>query len=307
MVLEGMKMKKPFLLVTVLFLAALASASMIANVRAATDIIDWWSWSGATFTGSDTFYGKDIVAFEEGKSAILFVGVKNVYSGTKPINVSAVGVGFDWGSTYNSTQTTQASPVSVLPLETRVFSVSFTVPNASSVSNLYLHDYKVYVEHMNATTGAKKIVETWIEYYHYFAVYSRDQAAAREMSRIISGMREPEFNSTTAKLLWTKATNETTLGGILYSQGDFAGAKTHYGTALSLRNQAISAEQTTTGGIQDAQLTLIQAQAESFKAQASYLNGLSSMWVLIGVAAVLFAIGYVIRGFATLRKPVAAT
>jgi hypothetical protein len=30
------------------------------------------------------------------------------------------------------------------------------------------------------------------------------------------------------------------------------------------------------------------------------------MWVLIGVAAVLFAIGYIIRGFATLRKPVAA-
>lgn len=300
-------MKKPFLLVTILFLSALASASMISSVRAATDIIDWWSWNGATYTGSDTFYGKDIVAFEEGKTAVLFVGVKNVYSGTKPINVSAVGVGFDWGTTYNSTQTTQASPVSVPPLETRVFAVSFTVPNASIASNLYLHDYKIYVEHVNATTGPKKVVETWIEYLHYFAVYSVDQADAREMSRIISGMSMPSFNSTTAKLLWSKATNETTLGGILYSQGDFAGAKAHYTTALSLRNQAISAEQATTGGIQDAELALIQAQAESFKAQASYLNGLSSMWVLIGVAAVLFAIGYIIRGFATLRRPAPPT
>jgi hypothetical protein len=31
------------------------------------------------------------------------------------------------------------------------------------------------------------------------------------------------------------------------------------------------------------------------------------MWVLIGVAAVLFAIGYIIRGLGALRKPVPAT
>jgi len=302
-------MKKPFLLVTVLLLSALASVSMISNVGA--DSIQWWRWSGAAFTGFDAFYAEDIVAFKEGTSAVLFVSVKNDYSPTKSINVSAVKVGFDWGTNYTSTQASQVTPVVMQPDEIRVFTISFTVPNASDVSNLYLHDYKIYVEHINATTGLKKIVGTWVKYSYtvdyFFAIYSTDQAQAREMSQIISGMSMPSFNSTSAKLYWNKATNETTLGGILYNQGDFAGAKSHYATAMSLRNQAFSAEQTTTGGLQDAQLAVLQAQARSLDATASYLNGLGSMWILIGVAAVLFAIGYIIRGFGTLRKPAPST
>jgi len=302
-------MKKPFLIVTTLLLSTLISVSMIAKVGA--NSIQWWSWRGYVYFGYDSFYGENVVAFKEGSTATLFVSVRNDFAPDKPINVSAVKVGFDWGTNYTSTQATLPSPVVMQHDEIRVFTVSFTVPNASIVSNLYLHDYKIYVEHVNATTGAKQIVETWVKYSYtepyFFAVYSVDQADAREKSQIISGMSMPSFNSTVAKLWWSKATNETTLGGILYSQGDFAGAKEHYGTAISLRNQAISAEETTTGGIQDAELTLIQAQAESFKAQASYLNGLSSMWVLIGVAAVLFAIGYIIRGFAALRKPTPPT
>lgn len=138
-----------------------------------------------------------------------------------------------------------------------------------------------------------------------FAVYSKDQADAREISKIISEISPPtySFNSTAANLLWAKADNETEIAGTLYEQGDFAGAKTHYSTALNYINQAFATEEALSGGIQDAQLALIEAQAKSYEATANYLNGLSSMWVLIGVAAVLFAIGYIIRGFAALRKP----
>jgi len=53
---------------------------------------------------------------------------------------------------------------------------------------------------------------------------------------------------------------------------------------------------------------VLEAQAKSLEATANYMNGLSNMWVLIGVAAVLFALGYIIRGLGALRKPtVAAT
>jgi len=305
-------MKKTFSLVTILLLSTLISMSMMAKVGASS--IQWWSWQGYVYFDYDSFYGEDVVAFKEGSIASLFVSVKNDFSPTRPINVSAVKVGFDWGTNYTSTQATLSSPVVLQHDEIRVFTVTFTVPSTSSVSNLYLHDYKIYVEHVNSTTAPQKIVETWVKFRgmpgfpsYFFAIYSGDQAAAQEMSQIISGMRMPSFNSTTAMLTWIKATNESTLGEILYNQGNFTGAKTHYATALSLRNQAISTEQTTTGGIQDAQLALINAQAENFKAGANYLSGLSSMWVLIGVAAVLFAIGYIIRGFGTLRKPAPPT
>ena len=93
----------------------------------------------------------------------------------------------------------------------------------------------------------------------------------------------------------------------MYKQGDFAGAKMHYGFALDYINLAYSSERISTGGVQDAELGLLEAQEEYFKAQAAYFSGLSSMWILIGVAALLFAIGYIIRGLASLRKPSVAT
>jgi hypothetical protein len=137
-----------------------------------------------------------------------------------------------------------------------------------------------------------------------FAVYSKAQMDARKMARLNNQLNPPAggFNSTAAKLVWSQAANETNLAETLYARGDFSGAKTHYSNALSLKDQAFLIEKSLTGGIQDAQLALIKAQANSFEATANYLNGLSNMWVLIGVGVVLFAIGYIIRGFATLRK-----
>jgi hypothetical protein len=62
----------------------------------------------------------------------------------------------------------------------------------------------------------------------------------------------------------------------------------------------VTAEQAKGGGLDDAQV-------QAFQSQANYLNGLSSMVVLVGVGVVLFAIGYIIRGFAQLRRPVPST
>jgi len=169
---------------------------------------------------------------------------------------------------------------------------------------MYLHGYTVYVNHLNATGGPAGTMTKTYTSVRLFAVYSKDQADAREISKTSSGISKPTggFNSTAADLLWAQATNETAIADTLYKQGDFTGAKTHYIKALSYKNQAFDTEKTSTGGVQDAQLALLNAQATSAEATANYLNGLSSMWVLIGVAAVLFAIGYIIRGFGSLRR-----
>ena len=294
-------MKKILVFASIMLALGLAS-TMTVNIANAE--IESTSWLGSFYTwGTDSYYGKAVYGYEENSEAMLLVEVKNHL--TKLMNVSAIIVGFDWGVNYT---TTLASPVALEADETRFFTATMTVPNTTIASNLFLHGYTVYVKHVNATGG---LVGTMTKAYtsdpdRLFAVYSEDQADAREISKIISGISAPTdgFNSTAAKLSWTKANNETTIAGTLYRQGDFAGAKAHYNSALDYIDQAFDTEEALTGGIQDAQLTLIEAQAKSYEATANYLNGLSSMWVLIGVAAVLFAIGYIIRGFAALRKPV---
>jgi len=293
-------MKK--ILVFALVVLALGLVSTI-TVNLAHANIESTSWLGSFYTwGKDDYYDKSVYGYEENSRAMLLVEVKNHL--TKLMNVSEIIVGFDWDVNYT---TTLASPVALKAGETRFFNVTLTVPDTTIASNLFLHGYTVYVKHVNATEG---LAGTMTQAYtsdsdRLFAVYSEDQADARELSKIISGISAPTggFNSTAANLSWAKAENETEIAGTLYKQGDFADAKTHYGKALNYINQAFDTEQDLTGGVQDAELALIEAQTENFKAQANYLNGLSSMWVLIGVAAVLFAIGYIIRGFAALRKP----
>jgi len=284
-----------------LVVLALGLASTI-TVNIANAEIKSASWLGSFYSwGKDDYYDKEVYGYEEGSTATLLVKVENHLA--TQMNVSEIIVGFDWNLNYT---TTLADPVALKRDETRFFTATVTLPNTTIASNLFLHGYTVYVKHVNATGG---LVGTMTKAYtsdpdRLFAVYSEDQADAREISKIISGISAPTggFNSTAANLSWAKADNETTIAETLYEQGDFAGAKTHYSAALNYMNQAFITEQALTGGIQDAQLALIEAHAESYKATANYLNGLSSMWVLIGVAAVLFAIGYIIRGFATLRK-----
>jgi len=291
---------KKILVVFAVVVLALGLASTI-TINIANAEIESTSWLGSFYTwGTDTYYGKAVYGYEENTQATLLVETENHLATL--MNVSAIIVGFDWSKNYT---TTFSSPVSLTAGETRFFTVTLTVPNASDVSNLYLHGYTVYVKYVNSTGGLVGTMTLAFTSNPLFAIYSKDQADAREISKIISGISPPTdgFNSTAAKLSWAKANNETTIAGTLYRQGDFAGAKTHYSKALEYINQAFDIEEALSGGIQDAQLALIEAQAKSYEATANYLNGLSSMWVLIGVAAVLFAIGYIIRGFAALRKP----
>jgi len=301
------EMKKALTLATLALIVSLASAMIVRPTKAD---IESASWLGSTFTwGSDIYYGRSVFGYEENTTATLLVEVENTLPLNRQMNVSAVIAGMDWNTNY----TASFAPSTPLKSgETRFFTISFQVPMTSTASNLYLHGYKVYVKHVNSTGG---LVDTLSADFtssasRLFAVYSQDQIDARQLSEVISGIDMPfffGFNSTAANLYWAQAENETDFADTLYRQGDFGGAEKHYGLALTYLNQAYATERTSTGGVQDAQLALLNAQAESFKAQAAYFSGLSSMWILIGVAAVLFAIGYIIRGLGALRKPSVAT
>ena len=271
-------------------------------------------WLGYAYNDTDSFHRATVYAYEEKSTATLSVTIDNDYVSDKPLNISALKVWMDWGKNYTSSMTSMDKPYVIPWRETRVIPITFTVPNLTEVSNLAQYSYTIYLEYVNATTGAKKVIGTDKEFpspNNNFVVYSSDQVSAQKTKQIVEKMLDTmsasDFNSTKAKIDWTKSENETFVAGLLYAQGDFVGAKNHYGTALSWINQAFTAEQDKGGGFDEAQVAVLEAQAKSLEATANYMNGLSNMWVLIGVAAVLFAIGYIIRGLAALRKPIMAT
>jgi hypothetical protein len=297
-------MKKSLAMTVLVLVFGLASA---LAVRPTYADIESASWLESFFTwGSDLYYGKSVFGYEENSTATLLVEVENHLA--TQMNVSDVIVGMDWKANYT---TSYIIPQALKAGETRFFTIAFQVPLTSTASNQYLHGYTVYVKHVNSTGGLTGTMTRAFtsSALRLFAVYSKDQADARELSEIISEINPAisGFNSTTALLTLAKADNETEVADRLYKQGDFSGAKAHYTQALAYLNTAFNVEETTTGGTQQAQLGLLNAMAESFRAQASHFIGLSNMWVLIGVALVLFAIGYIIRGLGSLRKPAVAS
>jgi len=299
------------------FLAALLTSTLILATMMGSPGADIdagvRSWLGPTYTGIDAFYGVpyNITAYETGSNATLVVSVENTEG--KQINVSAVGVRFDWSESYNSTDVSIDSPITMNDGTTMTFAVSFTVPSTSVASNRFLHSYKIYVEQVNSTTEPKEIVDIITKSYTEnpdFAVYSPNQADARELSQIISGIESDvpikplTFNSTAAKLFVYKAKNETRIGDENYRRGDFAGARAHYSTSLILYNEAYSEEETRGVKREDLDVRLIEAQINNLQAWASMVSSLSTTSMLLGLAIVLFGIGYIIKQLGTLRKPV---
>jgi len=302
-------MKKKFLLLISL-MSCTIMLGVISNVANAD--ITSWKWLGYAFNGFDDFHRTTVYAYEEGSTAVFSVTVYNDYVNLRPVNISALKVWMDWGQNYSSSVASMDDPYVIPWHETRVIPIIFTVPNITEVSNLAQYSYTVYLEHVNATAGPKRVVGTDKEVGGInFVVYSSDQVDAQKTMQIVEELLDTtspnDFNSTTAKITWIKAENETSVAGMLYSQGDFAGAKNHYKKALSLISDSFKAEEDKGGGFDKAQVDVLAGQAKSLEATANYMNGLSNMWVLIGVAAVLFAIGYIIRGLGSLRKPTVPT
>jgi hypothetical protein len=267
-----------------------------------------WKWMGFAFHGFDSFHGATVFAYEYNSTAILSVTIHNDYVTDTNLNISALKVWMDWGINYTSDMTSMIDPYVIPWDETRVIPIEFEVPGPNIVSNNALYGYTIILEYVNATTEPKRIIGSDSMFAGLdFVVYSSDQVEAQKTMIIVDEMFDTtdpdDFNSTKARISWIKAQNETFIAETSYIRGDFGDARTHYNQAMVMINDAFDAEQAKGGGFDDAQVDLLKAQAESMRASASYFAGLSNMWTLIGVAAVLFALGYIVRGLGALRKP----
>jgi hypothetical protein len=289
-----MKMRKSVLALTALILVAVVLIPTYGEVTAI-------QWIGTANSGPahDDYYGDgDIVAYVGGNTAILAVTVRHSNAtAAGGLNVTRVYVSFDWGQTYASTQASTTSPVIINRFgDTRVFFINFTVP--ADVSNLYRHSYSVYADYafLNATGAIKR--GTYAPYFaNDFVVYSTDQADAVNLKNIYDSYPSVYFSNMSAQamILVRQAENESSTGDRYYQMGNFAAAKQSYSNAVSDLNLALSDEQAYLTMLQDLQTSKIQADINTENAMTSFLNGLSTMWVLFGIGWVLLSIGYIVK------------
>jgi hypothetical protein len=281
-------MKKTRIVYVILCTLILFSAVTLRGTHAS---ITNYNWIGTMARNSyDDFYGEYVTGYEENTTANLVVNVYNDYFGVQ-VNVSKVTVDFDWGANYTSSDCSSAEPYAIKPYESHVFSITFTVPSVQMASNFVTHSYVIYVEHVNSTTVPNELVSSWTRNDDGFAVFSSDQADARNFRDQVNAYPSTSINgipiiTAKARQLITQSGAAETLAGNYYRQGDFTNAKKYYGDSLNNLQQAFSNDTDTMSSIENS--------------LAGLLNSGGSLLMFQGYAWFLIAIGFLLMGIGVL-------
>ena len=305
-------MKKNTTILLSISLCALISMLAISPAQA---YIERFTWLPPYMKkGYDSYYGEYVVIYKDDSAVNLIVPVKNeLYP--NGLNVSKVIVSFDWGQ--NKTLNLSANIEQVGWHETEIFTVSFTASATEAISSDWAHEYTIYVEHVNATTGPTEIVDTWSRPWDWwspdylFVVFSTDQADAfdssQEYDAYASAYPSWTFSNINASQLAGQASIEASLGDIYYTRGDYTSAETQYQTALDLYNQALAAEAAWETKVEEANLEIALTEAEANMATANAMLRQADAAVNQSYSWILFGIGFVFMGIATIvyasRKP----
>jgi len=306
-------MKKSTALLFGISLCALISMLAVSSTQA---YIERFTWLPPYMKkGYDGYYGAYVVIYEDGSDVNLIVPVKNDWY-PNGLNVSKVIINFDWGQ--NKTLDRSANIRQVGWHETEIFTVTFTASATEAVSSDWAHEYTIYVEHVNATTGPTEIVdETWSRPWDFwspdylFVVFPTDQADAYDLSQeydsYASAYPSWSFNNINASQLAGQASIEASLGDMYYMRGDYDSAKTQFEDALDLYSQALVAEAAWETKVQEADLEITLTEAEANMTTANAMLREADAAVSQSYSWILFGLGFVFMGIATIvyayRKP----
>jgi len=310
-------MKKFTAILSGISLCALISMLAISPAQA---YIERFTWLPPYMKkGYDGYYSAYVVIYKDGSAVNLIVPVKNDQY-QNGLNVSKVIINFDWGQ--NKTLDLSANIEQVGWHETEIFTVSFTASATEAVSSDWPHEYTIYVEHVNATTGPVETVdETWSRPWNWwspsylFVVFPTDQANAYDSSQeydsYASAYPAWSFSNINASQLAGQASIKASLGDMYYTRGDYASAETQYQTALNLYNQALAAEAEWETKVEEAELEIALTEAEANMATANAMQRQADAAVNQSYSWILFGIGFVFMGIATIvyafRKPKVAS
>jgi hypothetical protein len=282
------KMKRTGVICIVLCAAVLVA---VVNMPVARASITNYNWINAVARNQyDDFYASMVTAYEEDTSASMVVSVSNEnYPG--PLNVSAVKVGFDWGSNYSSSECSINKTFVIASRQSHVFTITFTVPSAAFASNLVTHSFTIYVESAkNATGPPNRIVASWTMQGDSFALFSADQAAAYRYEQEVNAYPTTNigipFLTSKARQLLVESDAAKTLASDSYNRGDFSSAATYYKSSLDSIKQAWSNETAKWSTFEDA--------------FASILQGGGNLLTMQGYALLIFAVGFLIISFGVL-------
>jgi len=267
--------------------------------------------------GYDSHYGDDVVIYKDGASASLVVPVRNTayWDG---LNVSKVIISFDWGQNKTLDLSTDIKQVGWQ--ETEIFTVTFTASATEAVTSEWKHEYTIYVEHVNATTGPTQIVGTWSRPWNYwypnyfFVVFSTDQAdaldCAEECNSYADAFPTWSFNNINASHLAGQASIKASLGEMHYTHGDYSSAETQYREAIDLYDDALAAEAEWETKVDEAELEIALTEADANMAMANAMLKEADAAVNQSYSWMLFGLGFVFIGVATIiyafRKPMAS-
>jgi len=299
---------------TILFSVSLCALISMFATSPAQAYIERFTWLPPYMQkGFDSHYGASVVIYRDGSSVNLIVPVDNE-AYPNGLNVSRVIVSFDWGQN----KTLNLSPIEQVGwLETETFTVSFTASASEAVSSDWAHEYTIYVEHVNATTGPTKIVGTWSRPWNWwspaymFVVFPTDQADATDLSNEYDSYASVfptwSFSNINASQLAGQASIEASLGDTYYTRGDHASAETQYQTALDLYSQALVAEREWQTKVEEADLAIALTEADANLATANAMLRQADAAVTQALSWILFGLGFVFMGVATIvyayRKP----
>jgi FlaG/FlaF family flagellin (archaellin) len=309
-------MKKKSALITMTLAFSTLLCVLIVNPARAD--ISSYRWIG-TYEGYDAYWNQySMTVFPEGTEATLVVTVYNTHWPPAPLNVSTVKVWLDWNANYSSTEVSEDNPISMNYQTYRSFTVRFTLPDVTTVSNLVMHHFTIYVEAVNATTGPKQASTEYMLYGYGFTVYSTTQNDAQKLYNQLYNMMQhmPNFHSQDAQMAWFNGTLEYQTGLQSYESGSFTDAHTHYQNSLNLFYQALSTE---TGydnywesnerqgaeadvAYRQAQAAQLQANALFTQAQADYYEAMANATLKQADASMIEANARTAEANATMRE-----
>lgn len=290
-----MKTSKTRVILSLLTLAALVPLTPHAYAQTNTA-----NWQNPMFKGFDPYYCSSsfsppcpITAYRTGTTAALSLSLENTFCSS--VKIVYAQLQMDWGTNYTAT----GLPTTI-NLNNRGFvTISVALPGTSTASNLVVHDSLNAGSYLNITspcfTGTMK--NTFSSFglsVPGIAVYSSDQADAMAVAQQLGttpsitggsvvgpncGTFSPTFKTAQASSLCDQAAQQSNLGQQLYSTGNFTGAKADFQSALSLWNQAISAENSHGGTLE------LNGTVGGY---GSLLLGIGA--IVGGVAAIIYAI-----------------
>lgn len=234
------------------------------------------------------------------------------------------------GNNYNTVFQIPSGYRPAVPDSLRIFvanSVAETVTEVASTAYTFVPETGK-ITMATAPTGFEQVFATW-EYYtrwnpvtgNTFAVYSLDQADARELRTTYNNMYRPYLflPSAGGSQLEQEANVLAALGATAYQNGNFAAAKDYYQQAIDKLEAAINADTTLNSSIEDF-LTgmgtgvaawidsqaakgdaeadriraLTDAEVEKLQAEAGFANLYGVFLILIGATGLLASVGVIL-------------